>query len=100
MRTVPFQPLDPALYREVVRRALAEDLGWGDVTTEATVPAELRATGIIVAKSPCVLAGLDVAAEVFSQLDPGCSFDCRRKDSERCTFVRYASVVLKYPIRG
>ena len=84
MRTVPFQPLDPALYREVVRRALAEDLGWGDVTTEATVPAELRATGIIVAKSPCVLAGLDVAAEVFSQLDPGCSFDCRRKDSERC----------------
>ena len=38
MRTVPFQPLDPALYREAVRRALAEDLGWGDVTTEATVP--------------------------------------------------------------
>ena len=30
----------PALYREIVRRALAEDLGWGDVTTEATVAAE------------------------------------------------------------
>jgi nicotinate-nucleotide pyrophosphorylase (carboxylating) len=84
VRTVPFQPLDPALYREVVRRALAEDLGWGDVTTEATVPSELRAKGIILAKSPCVLAGLDVAAEVFSQLDPGCVFECRRKDSERC----------------
>ena len=49
MRTVPFQPLDPALYREIVRRALAEDLGWGDVTTEATVPAELKARGIILA---------------------------------------------------
>jgi nicotinate-nucleotide pyrophosphorylase (carboxylating) len=84
VRTVPFQPLDPALYREVVRRALAEDLGWGDVTTEATVSADLRARGVIVAKSPCVLAGLDVAAEVFSQLDPGCAFERRRKDGEHC----------------
>ena len=84
MRTIPFQPLDPALYREVVRRALAEDLGWGDVTTEATVPADLRAKGVILAKSPCVIAGLDVAAEVFLQLDPGCVFEFRRKDGERC----------------
>jgi nicotinate-nucleotide pyrophosphorylase (carboxylating) len=84
MRTVPFQPLDPALYREIVRRALAEDLGWGDVTTEATVPAELRAKGVILAKSSCVIAGLDVAAEVFLQLDPGCAFDRRKKDAERC----------------
>jgi len=84
MRTVPFQPLDPALYREVVRRALAEDLGWGDVTTEAIVPPELRATGVILAKSPCVIAGLDVAAEVFLQLDPGCVFDRRRQDGDRC----------------
>ena len=37
MKQVPFEPLDPGLYRELVRRALAEDLGWGDVTTEATV---------------------------------------------------------------
>ena len=84
MRTVPFQPLDPALYREVVRRALAEDLGWGDVTTEATVPPELRARGIILVKSPCVIAGLDVAAEAFSQLDPGCTFERKRKDGDRC----------------
>jgi nicotinate-nucleotide pyrophosphorylase (carboxylating) len=84
MRTVPFQPLDPALYREIVRRALAEDLGWGDVTTEAVVPSESRARGIILAKSSCVIAGLDVAAEAFSQLDPGCAFDRKRKDGQRC----------------
>ena len=84
MRSVPFQPLDPALYREIVRRALAEDLGWGDVTTEATVPAELRARGIILVKSACVIAGLDVAAEAFVQLDPGCTFDRKRKDGDRC----------------
>ena len=84
MRTIPFQPMDPALYREVVRRALAEDLGWGDVTTEAIVGADLRAKGVILVKSPCVIAGLDVAAEVFQQLDPGCAFDRKKQDGERC----------------
>jgi nicotinate-nucleotide pyrophosphorylase (carboxylating) len=84
MRTVPFQPLDPALYREIVRRALAEDLGWGDVTTEAVVPSELRARGIILSKCSCVIAGLEVAAEAFSQLDPGCAIDRKFKDGDRC----------------
>ena len=84
MKTVPFEALDPALYREVVRRALAEDLGWGDVTTEATVAADLHARAVILAKSPCTIAGLDVAAEAFRQLDPGCAFDCRKHDSQRC----------------
>jgi len=84
MRTVPFQPLDPALYREIVRRALAEDLGWGDVTTEAVIPSELRARGVILAKSSCVIAGLEVAAEAFSQLDPGCVVDRKRTDGDRC----------------
>ena len=84
MRSVPFQALDPALYREIVRRALAEDLGWGDVTTEAVVPSDLRATGIILVKSACVLAGLEVAAEAFAQLDPGCAFTRKRQDADRC----------------
>ena len=64
MRSVPFGPLEPGAYREIVRRALAEDLGWGDVTTEATVDVSLRARGVIVAKCDCVIAGADVAAEV------------------------------------
>lgn len=84
MKSVPFEPLDPALYRETVRRALAEDLGWGDVTTDATVDADLKAKGLIIAKSPCVIAGLDVAAEVFHQLDPAASFRALRRDSDRC----------------
>jgi nicotinate-nucleotide pyrophosphorylase (carboxylating) len=84
MRTVPFQPLDPALYREIVRRALAEDLGWGDVTTDGTVPSDLRARGVILAKCDCVIAGLDVAAEAFRQLDPGCTMTVRRRDGQRC----------------
>jgi len=84
MKTIPFQALDPALYRETVRRALAEDLGWGDVTTDATVPADLHARGVIVAKSACVLAGIDVASESFRQLDPGCIITLKRRDGEFC----------------
>ena len=84
MRSVPFAPLDPALYRETVRRALAEDLGWGDVTTEATVDAFLHGRGIILAKSDCVIAGLDVAAEAFRQLDPGAIFTPKVDDGARC----------------
>jgi nicotinate-nucleotide pyrophosphorylase (carboxylating) len=80
----PFAPLDPASYREIVRRALAEDVRWGDVTTEAVVPSELRATGVIAVRAPCVLAGLDVATECFRQLDPHVRVDEARRDGERC----------------
>jgi nicotinate-nucleotide pyrophosphorylase (carboxylating) len=84
MRSVPFAPLDPGLYREIVRRALAEDLGWGDVTTEATVGASLKARGVILAKSPCVIAGVDVAAEAFRQLDPAAVFTVHNGDGASC----------------
>jgi nicotinate-nucleotide pyrophosphorylase (carboxylating) len=84
MRQIPFEPLDPGLYREIVRRALAEDLGWGDVTTEATVDGELRARGVILAKSPCVVAGLDVATETFRQLDPAVVVTVFKADGARC----------------
>jgi nicotinate-nucleotide pyrophosphorylase (carboxylating) len=84
MKSVPFEPMDPGVYREPVRRALAEDLGWGDVTTEATVPANQSARGVILAKSRCVIAGLDVAAEAFRQLDPAATFDVKRPDGSCC----------------
>jgi nicotinate-nucleotide pyrophosphorylase (carboxylating) len=76
--------LDPAVYRDLVRRALDEDVGTGDVTTAATVDPALRARGVLVAKAPCVLAGLDVAAETFRQVDASVAVACRRLDGERC----------------
>ena len=73
-------------YRDLVCRALAEDLEGGDVTTVATVPDDLRARGQIRAKQPCVLAGLDVALEVFRQLDPEVVVrEARRADGDSCT---------------
>ena len=84
MKSIPFEPLDPSVYRGIVRRALAEDLGWGDVTTEATVDASVRGLGVIVAKSPCVLAGLEIAAEAFRQLDPAVQVHLFYHDGDGC----------------
>ena len=53
--------------RDLVARALAEDVGAGDVTAEAVVPADADARARIVQKQPGVVFGLDVAGEVFSQ---------------------------------
>jgi nicotinate-nucleotide pyrophosphorylase (carboxylating) len=52
---------------DLVARALAEDVGSGDVTTEATVPADARARARIVQKQPGVAFGLDVVAEAMRQ---------------------------------
>jgi nicotinate-nucleotide pyrophosphorylase (carboxylating) len=53
--------------RELVARALAEDVGSGDVTSEATVPADARARARIVQKQPGVVFGLAAVAEAMRQ---------------------------------
>jgi len=61
--------------RAIVAQALAEDVGSGDVTTEATVPAAARAHATITQKQPGVIFGLDAAEEAFRQLDPAARFE-------------------------
>ena len=84
MKPVPFEELEAGHYRELVRRALAEDLGWGDVTTDATIEREQRGHGIVVVKCDCVLAGIDIACEAFKQLDPGVSATLHVHDGATC----------------
>jgi nicotinate-nucleotide pyrophosphorylase (carboxylating) len=81
--------LDPALYRDLVRRALEEDVRDGDVTTEATVPPAQQAHGLFLVKADCVIAGLDVAFEAFRQIAeaekrPEPIFKAARNDGEFC----------------
>jgi nicotinate-nucleotide pyrophosphorylase (carboxylating) len=66
-----------------VRRALAEDIGAGDVTTTATVEPDLRARGVFRAKGECIVAGLAVAIEVFRQLEATVSVTVLKSDGER-----------------
>jgi nicotinate-nucleotide pyrophosphorylase (carboxylating) len=54
---------------ELIRRSLAEDVGTGDVTSLATIPATAMAHARIIAKSPLVCAGLPLAERVFRALD-------------------------------
>ena len=61
--------LDTEYVRNIVRAALAEDVGAGDITTESAIPADARAEGYIVAKEPCVVAGLPLVEAVFAELD-------------------------------
>ena len=84
------EPLAPDAYRELVRQALEEDIGRADITTHATIDPTQRARAVILAKSACVIAGLDVAAEAFRQLDPDASITVHQPDGSRCdegTFV-------------
>jgi nicotinate-nucleotide pyrophosphorylase (carboxylating) len=65
---------------DLVTRALAEDLGSGDVTTQATVPAGTRARAQITQKAPGVVFGLDAAEHCFAALDP--AVELRRETAE------------------
>jgi len=75
--------LDPQAYLDLVRRAVAEDVGPGDVTSSAIVPAGATATAEILAKSACVVAGLPVAAAVFSEVDRSVTCHPRVADGTR-----------------
>jgi len=80
-----FVGLDPSEYRDLVRRALDEDIGQGDITTQAVVAEDQRARGVVIMKSAGVIAGLDIAAETFRQLDPDITMTLRRRDGDCCT---------------
>lgn len=65
---------------KTVRRALQEDVGRRDVTTELLVDATSRATGYFLAKAACVLAGMPVAEAVFRTLEPEVQFRAEAHD--------------------
>jgi nicotinate-nucleotide pyrophosphorylase (carboxylating) len=71
------------LFDELLRTAFAEDLGrGGDLTTEATVPPDAVAAGIIAARRPGVVAGLTVAARAFELFDPAVRVSLLRCDGD------------------
>jgi nicotinate-nucleotide pyrophosphorylase (carboxylating) len=67
---------------DLISRALAEDVGRRDITTEAVVEPGQRARGRVVQKAPGMLYGLDVAEAVFRRLDPLIRIERRRPEGE------------------
>lgn len=70
---------------EIVDLALQEDIGTGDVTTLATVPADRMATGVMLAKQDGVISGIEVARFVFARVDPAVTFTPLVADGDRVT---------------
>jgi nicotinate-nucleotide pyrophosphorylase (carboxylating) len=67
----------------LIKRAIAEDLGAGDVTTDAIVPPQAKLKGRIIAKQAGIVAGLDVSEGVFRFLDPLVSFHATVREGEQ-----------------
>jgi len=84
MKHVPPVPLKPEEYRYLVKQALEEDLGSADVTSEALIDKRLFGKGVIVSMESCVVAGLDIACEVFHQVDPQIAATVFHSDGEYC----------------
>lgn len=74
--------MDLNLLKKLIELALAEDMGPGDVTAEATIPAESESLAVILAKQHLVLAGMEVAREVFRSLDPTVQFTPLARDGD------------------
>jgi nicotinate-nucleotide pyrophosphorylase (carboxylating) len=68
---------------EIIDRALAEDLGRGDVTTEALITGDRQGTGVMVAKKEGILAGVNVAKQVFHRVDPELKVEILLEDGAR-----------------
>lgn len=67
--------LNPIAVEEIVKRALLEDIGPGDITTEAIVPADRTGTAVILAKEPGIFCGHEVARATFRAIDPGVEYE-------------------------
>ncbi len=74
--------LDPADLDRILDRALAEDIGAGDVTTECVVPPGRRASGTLYARAAGTLAGSTVFARVFERLTSQCAAEFSARDGE------------------
>ena len=85
--TVTFEPITEALAPDtidkIIANALAEDIGAGDITSEAVIPAAMTCRGKIVCKEEGVIAGMSVTQRVFELVDERIQFDVKVKDGER-----------------
>jgi len=82
--TLPTTGSQPG-WAAIVDLALAEDIGTGDITSLATVPAGAEAEGSIRAKAPGTISGIEVARFVFARVDPGITFEALVADGDRVT---------------
>ena len=77
----------------IIRFALAEDIGPGDVTTNSIIPVDATMRGQIIAKQEGIVAGLDVAQAVYQEVDPEVDFHSRVDEGAHVTFGQVLALV-------
>jgi nicotinate-nucleotide pyrophosphorylase (carboxylating) len=82
-----------------IRRALQEDIGDGDITTDSIVPVAASMQGRIIAKQDGIIAGLDVAGAVYQIVDPGINFNVAVSEGS-CVANRQTLAALSGPARS
>ena len=75
-------PINLTLLRDVLLQSLREDVGTGDLTSRATIPADARASGLYRAKEAVVVAGIPVIQEIVRLVDPALQFSTIARDGE------------------
>jgi nicotinate-nucleotide pyrophosphorylase (carboxylating) len=75
--------MEDLLIRTFIEKALAEDLGWGDVTTSSILRGGEKGTAVVVAKDDLIVAGLGIFEETFHCLDPQLVVNNIKKDGDR-----------------
>lgn len=86
-------PMPPVIVEEAVARALREDFGdAGDITTNATIPADAKSKAVIAARKPGVIAGIDAALAAFRLVDPQTVVTVENGDGAH---VKKGDVILK-----
>ena len=101
--SITLEPITEGLSQEnidaVITTALAEDVGAGDVTSDAVIQMDMTCRGKIVCKEDGVIAGLSIAKRVFELVDDRIQFDAKTKDGER---VQADAIVARLygPARG
>ncbi len=70
---------------EIVKQALKEDIGSGDITTKLIVPSNIKGKAIIKSKESGILAGGEIVQEIFTTLDPNIKITQLIKDGEKFT---------------
>ncbi|WP_241421526.1 carboxylating nicotinate-nucleotide diphosphorylase [Candidatus Contubernalis alkaliaceticus] len=86
--------------REIVIKALKEDIGKGDITTESIFTQHHNSRGQIVAKEKGIIAGLDVARMVFSLVDPAVKLIAKMPDGEEIKDMPLVVAEVEGPTRG
>lgn len=82
MTSAPSFPLGDAAIAAFIDAGLAEDVGSGDITCEAVVPADATLRAVLSVREPAIICGMDLARAFFLKLDPGAIFTAKVSDGD------------------